>query len=169
MAVVRGSPNPRHHRFAARLRLARKQSGLTRLALAQKAGVSDAIVRYLEADERLPTVETIARLAAALGLSAAWLAFGQGEQSECPASATAEMGVRLLASRTERSHTRTSLARLAELNPGTIAKIESGGQTGVDTIERLAKELRVSPAWLAYGIGPQVLPSRRAAQVSADS
>jgi hypothetical protein len=34
-----------------------------------------------------------------------------------------------------------------------IAKIENGGQAGVDTIERLAKELRLSLAWLAFGVG----------------
>jgi transcriptional regulator with XRE-family HTH domain len=168
VSVVRGSPNPKHFGLALRLRKARKQTGLTGMALAQQAGVSDAIVRYLETDQRLPTVGTIARLAAALGMSAAWLAFEVGEQSSegIPASCDG-MAERLQTARTDRGHTRTDLARLAALNPGSIAKIESGGQAGVDTVEQIAKALRVSPAWLAYGVGQRELPQRRAARRAA--
>src|SRR5262245_18302051 len=81
VSVVRGSPHPRHFGLAFRLRKARKQASMTGMALAHRAGVSDAIVRYLETDQRLPTAGTVARLAAALGVSAAWLAYGLGEQS----------------------------------------------------------------------------------------
>jgi hypothetical protein len=57
--VVRGSPNPKHLGLALRLRKARKQADIARTVLADRAGVSDAIVRYLEGDLRLPTVETV--------------------------------------------------------------------------------------------------------------
>ena len=163
-AVVRGSPNPRYFGLALRLRTARKRADIPRVTLATRAGVSDAIVRYLEADERMPTVETIARLASALSLSAAWLAFGLGEQDNAEAPASCDgMADRLRTARADRNQTRIELARSAELNPGTIAKIEEGGQTGVDTLEKLAKALRVSPAWLAFGVGPRELPPRRRA------
>jgi transcriptional regulator with XRE-family HTH domain len=132
------------------------------MALAQKAHVSEATVLYIETDERVPTVGTVVRLAVALGLSAAWLAYGLGEQSSERANATCDgMAERLQAARSDRGHTRTDLARLAKLNPGTIAKIENGGQTGVDVLESLAKALRISAAWLAYGIGDRELPRRR--------
>ena len=168
--VVRGSPNPKHYGLAFRLRNARKRADIPRTTLAARAGVSDAIVRYLETDQRLPTVETVARLAAALGLSAAWLAFGLGEQSSDRAPAVCDgMAERLRTARTGHDHTRTDLARLAELNPGTIAKIEAGGQTGVDTIEKLADALRVSAAWLAYGIGDRELPARRRSRPDASA
>lgn len=135
---------------------------MTRTALAGKAGVSDAIVRYLETDQRLPTVETVARIARALDLSAAWLAYGLGEPGVDAGEPTGSgMGERLGTARNDCGHTRIELARLAELNPGTIAKIENGGQAGIDTIEQLATALGVSPAWLAYGLGPRELPKRR--------
>jgi transcriptional regulator with XRE-family HTH domain len=73
------------------------------------------------------------------------------------------MGARLQAVRVERGLTKAALARLVNLSPSSFAKIENGGQTGVDTLEALAKALGISPAWLAYGVGPQTLPSRRRA------
>lgn len=162
--VVRGSPNPRHWGLARRLKSARRLSKLTRMALAERGCVSEATVLYVETDQRIPTVETIARLASALSLSAAWLAFGLGEQDNAEAPASCDgMADRLRTARADRNQTRIELARSAELNPGTIAKIEEGGQTGVDTLEKLAKALRVSPAWLAFGVGPRELPPRRRA------
>ncbi len=162
MVVVRGSPNPKHSRLAFRLRKARKHSGLTHLALARRAGVSEATALYVEKGQQLPTVGTVARLATALAVSAAWLAYGFGEPSSESAAPSCEgMAERLRAARTERGYTRTELARSAERTPGTISGIENGGQAGVDTIERLAKELRISPAWLAYGVGNRELASRR--------
>jgi transcriptional regulator with XRE-family HTH domain len=123
---------------------------MTRMALGQKAGVSDATVGYLEAKQRTPTVDTIARLATALSVSVAWLAYDLGEQSDDGQPANCDgMGARLLATRSACGYTKIALARLTMLNPGSIAKIESGGMTGVDTIEWLASVLRVSPAWLA--------------------
>lgn len=173
VSVVRGSPNPGHFRLAARLKASRKQAGLTRMALAEKASVSESTALYVETGEQMPAAGTVARLAVALGLSPAWLAYGLGEpSSEGAASSCEGMGERLLKVRTERGLSKAALARLAELSPGAILGIENGGQAGVDTVERIAKELHISPAWLAYGAGPQVLPSRRgarAAQSAADS
>lgn len=161
--MVQGRKNPLHFGLSARLKRARRKSGMKRLPLAEKAGVAASTERDIEAGEQVPTVGTIARLAAALGLSASWLAYGLGEEGSEGIAATCEgMGNRLRAARTEQGHTRTQLARLAERTPGTISGIENGGQAGVDTVERLAKELHVSPAWLAYGVGDrELLPRRR--------
>lgn len=132
------------------------------MALAQASGVSTPTALYVERGQQIPTVGTIARLAAALTVSAAWLAYGIGEpQSDGQPADFSGMGARLQAVRVKQGYSKASLARLAELNPGTIAGIENGGQAGVDTIERLAKELRVSSAWLAYGVGEQGLAPRR--------
>lgn len=160
--VVRGSPNPKHLGLASRLSKALKQSGLTRRALARRAGVSNAIVGYLETSQRVPKVATVARLASALHLTAAYLAYGLGEQTtdDLPAT-TDDMGTRLASMRVERGLTKAELARLVKLSASSFAKIEAGGQTGLDVIEDLATVLGVSPGWLAFGIGPQVLPSRR--------
>lgn len=173
-AVVRGRKNPFHFALATRLKQSQRQSALTRLPLSKKAGISDTTIADIERGQRLPTVGTIARIAGALGLSAAWLAYGLGEQDDEGRAASCDgMGERLRMVRTDREHTRIALARLAELNPATIAKIEAGGQAGVDTIELLAIALNVSPGWLAYGIGDRALPARRrsrqAAQTAAES
>ena len=160
--MVRGSANPKHLRLPLRLKKARKQSGLTRMALAQLSEVSTPTALYVETGQQIPTVGTIARLASALAMSAAWLAYGIGEQViEGPPIDCSGMGARLRTARAEQGHTKASLARLAELNPGSIAGIENGGQAGVVTVERLAKELRVSPAWLAFGVGDRELLRRR--------
>ena len=65
------------------------------------------------------------------------------------------MGTRLTLIRRERGLTKAAVAQLAALSPSAYAKIENGGQSGVDTIEQIAKSLGVSPAWLAFGEGPQ--------------
>jgi len=168
MPMVRGSPNPKHYGLPSRLMKARKQAGLTRTALAEKIGGGQTAALYIETGQRIPTIGTVARLAAALSVSAAWLAYGIGEpHSEASPVDCSSMGARLHAVRIERGHTKASLARLAVLNPGTIGGIERGGQAGIDTIERLAKELRISPAWLAYGAGERELAPRRRSRPAA--
>ena len=162
VAMVRGSPNPRFFGLPARLRSAGKRSGLTRMALAQKAGVSTATALYAETGEQLPTVGTIARLASALEVTAPWLAYGLGDQhSDGPAANTDDMGTRLQAVRAERSVSRAELARLTDLSPRAIAKVEAGGQSGVEVIEALAQALGLSPGWLAFGVGDRELPPSR--------
>lgn len=168
LPVVRGSPNPLHFRLPLRLRQARRKSDLSSAAVAQSAGISHAVVRYIETDQRIPTAETVARLARALETSPAWVAYGLGPQSNDGVAASCDgMAERLHSARTERGHTRIELGRIAKLNPGSIAKIEAGGQAGVDTLEQLAKALRISPAWLAFGAGPMELPARRRSRQNA--
>ena len=167
--MVRGSPNPKHLDVPARLRTARTRAKSTRMALAERAGVSDATVRQIEAGTRMPTVGTLAKLAEALGLSAAWLTYGAGEPSATGPASCEGMGERLRQAMADRALSRTALARLAERSPPTLTAIENGGQAGVDTVEALAKALRVSPAWLAFGVEPRELPPRRRAASVPDS
>lgn len=168
--VVRGSPNPKHFGLASRLRKARKQSGMTRRALARTAGLSDAIVGYLESDLRLPAVGKVACLASALSVSAAWLAYGLGEPHSGGQTASCDgMGARLQAVRVERGLTKAELGRSAGITSPSVTQIETGGQSGVDVIESLAKALGVSPGWLAFGIGPQVIGARRRGRLPAQS
>ena len=166
--MVRGSPNPFHFGLPARLRKARKQSGLKRAALGLKVGRDSKVAANIETDQRIPTVRTVARLAAGLRVSASWLAFGLGDQhtDQQPAT-TDDMGVRLQAVRIGRGLTKAALARNLDLSATAVTNIENGAQTGVDVLEALAKALGVSPAWLAYGEGPQVLPSRRRVRTTA--
>lgn len=162
MAMVRGTPNPRYLGLPARLRKARKQSGLSRAALGHKVGRDAEVAAYVETGQRLPTVGTIARLASGLGISPAWLAYGLGEPtSESTPATTDGMGARLAEVRVDQAITKAELSRLSGLTAPSITQIENGGQSGVGVIEALADALGVSPAWLAFNQGPQVLPSRR--------
>lgn len=166
--MVRGLPNPRHLGLPARLRKARKLAGLTRMALAEKATVGTPTVLYIETTQRMPSVGTIARLASALSVTASWLSFGLGlMHTDDPPEKCDGMGERLQAVRIEKGQTKASLGRLAHLAAPSIAQIENGGQAGVDTIERLAKALGISPAWLAYGVGSRELPPRRRSRLAS--
>lgn len=73
--VVRGRKNPLHQGLPARLKQARQAAGLSRRALAARAGLSNPVVRNLEAGT-IPGVDTAERIAQALGISACWLAYG---------------------------------------------------------------------------------------------
>lgn len=168
--MVRGSPNPRHVGFANRLRKARKQVEFTRRALEQKAGGTNGAVLYMETQKRLPTLPTVVRLASALDVSAGWLAYGLGEMAAGGrSSSTMGLGERLCASRMQQGFTKAALARLVGLSPSTVADIENGAQTSVEVAALLAHVLRISPSWLAFDEGPQVLPSSRRGRPSAQS
>lgn len=60
--------------IAHNLRLARQERGLTLRAVAEQSGVSKALVSQLENAHANPTVEVLAAVAAALGLSLAEIA-----------------------------------------------------------------------------------------------
>ena len=162
--MVRGRKNPLFLGIPYRLKKARRASGLKRLPLGEKAGLATATGRDIESGQRVPTIGTLARVAAAVGVHAGWLGYGLGEQyaDEPTATASADgMGERLAALRTERGLTKAALARQVGLSPSTVADIEKGAQTGVDVLESLAKALDVSPAWLAFGEGPREIPKKR--------
>lgn len=160
--VVRGHKNPLHFGLPSRLRQARKTAGLTRKAVVQNARAGQSAMRDIEADQRLPTVATISRLASALGVTAPWLAYGLGApSSEGPAADTDGMGARLQRVRLERAVTKAELGRLAGLTAPSITQIENGGSSGVHVVEALAQALGISPGWLAYGVGDKELPPSR--------
>ncbi len=64
--------------------------------------------------------------------------------------------------RTTQGLTFRVLAELAGMSSQTVFTAEHGKHTpGIDIIERLAAALDVSPAWLAYGLGPIESPTLR--------
>lgn len=64
-------------KFNERLRAIRKEKRLTQAELAEKAGIAVNSVRLYEAGARLPKLDTIARMAVAMGLTANDLMAGQ--------------------------------------------------------------------------------------------
>ena len=160
--MVRGSPNPLHFGLPARLRKARKQLSQKRMVRSVRTGRELELASYVESGQRIPTVGTVSRLAAALGVNAGWLGYGLGDQPADNSPATTDgMGARVQALRIERRLTKVALARQVGVDHSTIANIEKGSQTGVDVLESLAKALGVSPAWLAFGEGPREIPKKR--------
>lgn len=139
------------------------------MALAQRVGRDPSVSADIEMNQRLPTVGMVVRLAAGLGVSVGWLAYGIGSPHPEETPATTEgMSARIKTARMEQGFTKAGLARLADLSATALANIEKGAQTGVDVLEALAMALEVSPAWLAFGVEPQLLPARRSARATAE-
>lgn len=154
--VVRGRKNPLYLGFASRLRRARSSAGLSFTALAHKAGISSAkTTSALERGDNVPRVDTVEKLAHALMLSPGMLAFGIAAPWNPPATLLCEkLSQRLRAIRLERSHSLREVGRRSETSGNLIKMIEMGTMPSIDTLENIAKSLDISPAWLAYGLGP---------------
>lgn len=158
--MTRGRPNPLHHGLPARLRKARKAARLTINGLAQRAGVAHDLVAEVEGGVRLPIVESAKKLADALGMSASLLVYGIDAP---PAAGTETLGQRLATARAKAGLSKAATARAAGVARALVLYIEEGTTVpGVAVAEQLADALDVSPAWLAYGEGPQVIRRRRA-------
>lgn len=61
-----------------RLHDARERAGMSANALAKAAGLTHTTVQDIEMGRRNPGVETMERLAQALGVDPCWLAYGTG-------------------------------------------------------------------------------------------
>lgn len=72
--------------LGARLFAVRKAARLGMLALAKRSGVSSATINHIEKGRQLPAVDTVERLARALGIRPCWLAFGDGVPAAEPAA-----------------------------------------------------------------------------------
>ena len=164
--VVRGRKNPLHFGLASRLRRARRAAKLSFERLASAAGLASGItVFHVERTAgHVPRLDTVERIAYALGLSPAFLAYGiEGEAGPLAKGLRCEgVAQRLGETRAARGLTMRALARLAGLTDTAVRSTESGSSVPtVATLEAFAHALEVSPAWLAFGVGPRELPPRR--------
>jgi transcriptional regulator with XRE-family HTH domain len=150
----------------ARLKKARLTAGYDRKTLTLKASLADgSVVLGLEQRRRVPRLDTVERLADALGLSPAFLAFGIDDAAGGIPTALRSEGVstRLHTTRIAKDMTMRALSEKAGLSHPTARSTESGASMPtIATVEALANALGVSPGWLAYGLGPVELPNRRA-------
>lgn len=163
--VTRGVKNPLHFALPKRLKKARKEARLSLARLGEKAGLSGPAVGNIERGDSVPGIDTIEHLARALGLSPCFLACGM----VCPfkeMDTPMHLGLpaRLKSLREARGYSRNALGNESGTADMTIEHIEEGENVPrVDTVEKLAKVLKVSPCWLAYGCGPDPLgPEERA-------
>ena len=167
--MVRGRRNPLHFGLPARLKRAREN--LSFGSVAEAAGISDGqIVFRLERKRgHVPRLDTVERVAYALGLSPAFLAYGIEADASPPTDGLRCEGValRLRETRTAHGLNMRALARAAGLTHTAVRSTETGASMpGIATVESFAVALGVSPGWLAYGLGPMELPGRRRAAVS---
>lgn len=76
MAGTGKGPTPRQRLFGDRVRSERQRQGVSQEALAHRSGIARAYIGSLESGERNPSLDTIARLAAALDVDAGELVRG---------------------------------------------------------------------------------------------
>lgn len=76
-AVGQGIKSPLHQGIPFRLSNARFRQGLAASHVSYAAGLSESVVRSVEDSVQLPKIDTIERIACALGVAPCWLAFGQ--------------------------------------------------------------------------------------------
>lgn len=162
--VVRGRKNPQHFGFAQRLKTARRAAKLSHAALARQAGLaSRTTTTLLESREHIPRVDTVERLADALGVSPCLLAFGV-TQPTAPAVSLrcSNLPERLREARTTQGLSLREVGRRAGSSGTQVRQIENGKAVpNLATVEELANALRLSPAWLAFGLGQMTPPNPR--------
>lgn len=171
--VVRGRQNPRYKGLAARLKKARKAASLSFDSIADAAGITDGstVVHLERKPGHVPRLDTVEKVAYALGLSPSFLAYGlDGDTSRGEALRADGVAERLQAARRARGLSMRALARLAGLTDTAVRTTEAGITVPtVATVEEFAKALGVSPAWLAFDQGPRELPKRHRAAPAADA
>ncbi len=174
--VPRGHRNPLCYKLPQRFQSTRLTTGQKLYELAAYAGLAQPTAGSIERGENVPTLETLERLAAALGVSPGWLAYGY-EGSEpfreryprpifAPADPTPDDKHRLFRAlhegfpaRLQQSRERSGLSmRTLSTAAGVSVQAWSNAEAGkvvprVDTAERMAVALGVAPSWLAFGEG----------------
>lgn len=129
------------------------------------SGMSTGTVFLIERRQTLPRIDTIEKFAVALGVSASWLAYGDGAEDDEPKKwSAAGIGERLESVRKQRGLSRQALGRAAGITGQSVANIAARGMMPrVDNVEMLARALEVSASWLAFGVDPSSLgkPSKK--------
>ena len=162
--MVRGRRNPLYFGLPARLKTARQNLSFD--SVAQASGLTDgSTVLHLERKQgHVPRLDTVERIAYALGLSPTFLAYGIESEGSQPTEGLRceRVASRLRQTRTARGLTMRALARAAGLTDTAVRSTETGtSMPSIATVEAYAIALGVSPGWLAYGLGPMELPGRR--------
>jgi transcriptional regulator with XRE-family HTH domain len=139
------------------------------------SGVTQVIAKT-ENQQSVPRLDTVERMACALGVSPTWFAFGHdgdepfverirrsplqipkdprpGAPQPCPESYKG-MPARIQVARQKAGLSLRGLADASGLSGPGVKKIEIGASVPtIDNVEAIAKALGVSPGWLAFGLG----------------
>lgn len=131
----------------ARLRAARIEAGLSRLALSQATGVHQRTIRNYEEGTSAPTGNRLQALAQAVGVDVADLSDWTVPTPEQLAARRPFRGELLTERMTELGYTQKSLERSAGLSGGAVNHWLSGrSQPRPDLLERVARVLDAEPA-----------------------
>ena len=176
VSVPKGLKNPLCCKMAKRVFSTRERSGLLLQQVSALAGMSKPVAGLIERGERTPGLDTLERLAAALGVSPGWLAYGY-EGSEPfreryprpifpPPDPVPDDRFRVFRdlssgfpARLTQARERSGLSmRTLSAAAGVSVQAWSNAEAGkaiprVDTAERMAVALGVAPSWLAFGLG----------------
>ncbi len=174
--VPKGLKNPLCCKMAKRVLSTRERAGLLLQQVSALAEMSKPVAGLIERGERTPGLDTIERLAAALGVPPGWLAYGY-EGSEPfreryprpifePADPTPDDKHRVFRAlhegfpvRLQQARERSGLSmRTLSTAAGVSVQAWSNAEAGkvvprVDTAERMAVALGVAPSWLGFGEG----------------
>jgi len=177
VGVTRGRKNPLWFGLAERLRKTREAAGLSGLAASNLAGMGASVWRFVERQEQVPLINTVEKMALALGVPACWLAFGedgeipfqqkiqrQGTEASMPPEPEPEqilepvaylgLSERMQAARKAAGISMRELSRRAGVSVQSVSLLENGtGIPRIDNCEALALALDVAPCWLAFGVG----------------
>lgn len=189
VAVPTGYRNPLFMGCAQRVRGRIDASKLLRQDVALLSGLAHQTVGQVEDGKRVPRLSTIERLGDALGISPAWLAYGDEGvilfshrrprspvPFEPPEPDPAQrpvreqwrgVGTRLREARLSLSLALRDIADAASISAQGVLLIERGqSDPMISTVEQLAVALNVAPSWLAFGEGQGPTYSIRLARPS---
>ena len=174
--VPRGRKSPLATRFPSRLFAVRESAGVDASNLSRSAGLAAGYVLRLEDAVSSPCLDTLAQVAAALGVPPGWLAYGyEGNEpfrERCPrplvepVDPIPEDRYRVFRAlhegfpaRLQQARERSGLSmRTVSTAAGVSVQAWSNAEAGkvvprVDTAERMAVALGVAPSWLGFGEG----------------
>lgn len=175
-SVPRGQKLPLCAKLSRRIKNLRERTGISIRQISLTAGLSPATAFTIERESRLPALDTLERIASALGVSPGWLAYGYeglepfreryprpiversdplpDESLRVFRDLCAGFPDRLRLSRERCGLSMRSLSAAAGVSVQAWSIAEGGRVVPrVDTAERMAVALGVAPSWLAFGEG----------------
>lgn len=174
LEVAQGRKNPLWMGLPSRLRRTRQAAQLSARQVSHLAKTAKNLPNGVEAGTQIPAIDTVEKLAAGLGVSPIYLAFGpegtepfrlktpaylksdDEPQPQPGAGVFAERytgcAERLRSSRERLGLSLRELAAAAQVSYQAVLNTETAQTVPrVDTIEAIAVALDVAPGWLAYG------------------
>jgi transcriptional regulator with XRE-family HTH domain len=158
-------------RFGANMREARRRAGLSQIDLSLRADLDRAAISFLERAERSPDLNTIVRVARAVGVRPATLLQGVGPHSATVrgplqpqevGTAAARFGVNLRWARQRARVSQETLANEAGVDRAAISVFERGRRNpNLRTILRLARALELAPGVLLRGVESQARDAQK--------